>query len=104
MGILGHFSKTLLLFFIPQIFNFLISLPQMLRLFGLTCPRHRLPAYDQRTGKLVGKTINHNLVNLTLLVLGPMKEEHLCVFLLGLQAFCCAVGFVVRYYLARFFY
>ena len=29
-GILGHFSKTLLLFFIPQILNFLISLPQVL--------------------------------------------------------------------------
>lgn len=41
MGILGHFSKTLLLFFIPQILNFLYSTPQ---LFGLVpCPRHRLP-------------------------------------------------------------
>jgi UDP-N-acetylglucosamine--dolichyl-phosphate N-acetylglucosaminephosphotransferase len=29
-GILGHYSKTLLLFFIPQILNFLISLPQVL--------------------------------------------------------------------------
>jgi UDP-N-acetylglucosamine--dolichyl-phosphate N-acetylglucosaminephosphotransferase len=29
-GILGHFSKTLLLFFIPQILNFLISLPQVI--------------------------------------------------------------------------
>ena len=104
VGILGHFSKTLLLFFIPQIVNFLISLPQMLRLFGLTCPRHRLPAYDERTGKLVGKTINHNLVNGVLLLFGPMKEEHLCVFLLALQAACCALGFVVRYYLARFVY
>jgi UDP-N-acetylglucosamine--dolichyl-phosphate N-acetylglucosaminephosphotransferase len=28
-GILGHFSKTLLLFFIPQILNFVISLPQV---------------------------------------------------------------------------
>jgi UDP-N-acetylglucosamine--dolichyl-phosphate N-acetylglucosaminephosphotransferase len=26
-GILGHFSKTLLLFFIPQILNFLVSVP-----------------------------------------------------------------------------
>ncbi|PWN42025.1 hypothetical protein IE81DRAFT_145262 [Ceraceosorus guamensis] len=40
-AILGHFSKTLLLFFIPQVFNFLLSCPQ---LFGLVpCPRHRLP-------------------------------------------------------------
>ncbi|KAF9515474.1 hypothetical protein BS47DRAFT_1376229 [Hydnum rufescens UP504] len=41
VGIIGHFSKTLLLFFIPQIFNFLLSCPQ---LFGLVpCPRHRMP-------------------------------------------------------------
>jgi UDP-N-acetylglucosamine--dolichyl-phosphate N-acetylglucosaminephosphotransferase len=41
VGILGHFSKTLLLFFIPQVVNFLVSLPQ---LFGvIPCPRHRLP-------------------------------------------------------------
>lgn len=41
VGVLAHFSKTLLLFFIPQIFNFLFSTPQ---LFGLVpCPRHRVP-------------------------------------------------------------
>lgn len=41
VGIQAHFSKTLLLFFIPQIFNFLLSCPQ---LFGLVpCPRHRVP-------------------------------------------------------------
>ncbi|KAI9506327.1 tunicamycin resistance protein [Coemansia spiralis] len=40
-GILGHFSKTLMLLFIPQIFNFVYSAPQI---FGLVpCPRHRLP-------------------------------------------------------------
>ncbi|KAJ2007881.1 tunicamycin resistance protein [Coemansia thaxteri] len=40
-GILGHFSKTLLLLFLPQIFNFVYSSPQI---FGLVpCPRHRLP-------------------------------------------------------------
>ncbi|BGO95992.1 hypothetical protein NBRC10512_006458 [Rhodotorula toruloides] len=51
VGILGHFSKTLLLFFLPQIFNFLYSVPQ---LFGLVpCPRHRLPRLDKKTGKLV---------------------------------------------------
>jgi UDP-N-acetylglucosamine--dolichyl-phosphate N-acetylglucosaminephosphotransferase len=51
VGILGHFSKTLLLFFLPQIFNFLYSVPQ---LFGLVpCPRHRLPRPDKYTGKLV---------------------------------------------------
>ncbi|TQB71394.1 tunicamycin resistance protein [Monascus purpureus] len=50
VGILGHFSKTLLLLFIPQIFNFLYSTPQ---LFGLIpCPRHRLPKFNVRSGLL----------------------------------------------------
>ncbi|CAH8480431.1 unnamed protein product [Schistosoma mattheei] len=50
VGILGHFSKTLLLFFLPQIVNFLYSTPQ---LFGLIpCPRHRLPRYDPADGLL----------------------------------------------------
>ncbi|KZW00934.1 UDP-N-acetylglucosamine-dolichyl [Exidia glandulosa HHB12029] len=47
VGILGHFSKTLLLFFIPQAFNFILSAPQ---LFGLVpCPRHRVPRVDRKT-------------------------------------------------------
>ncbi|WFD31248.1 Superkiller protein 3 [Malassezia sp. CBS 17886] len=46
-GILGHYSKTLLLFFMPQIFNFLLSCPQ---LFGLIpCARHRVPNVDKST-------------------------------------------------------
>lgn len=50
VGILGHFSKTLLLLFVPQIFNFVYSAPQ---LFGLVpCPRHRLPRFNARTGLL----------------------------------------------------
>lgn len=41
VGILGHFSKTMLLFFIPQVFNFLYSCPQLFKF--VDCPRHRLP-------------------------------------------------------------
>lgn len=48
VGILGHFSKTLLLLFIPQIFNFIYSAPQLFRL--VPCPRHRLPRFNARTG------------------------------------------------------
>lgn len=48
VGILGHFSKTLVLVFLPQGFNFIYSAPQ---LFGLVpCPRHRLPKFNARTG------------------------------------------------------
>ncbi|CDW96643.1 hypothetical protein [Sporisorium scitamineum] len=50
VGILGHFSKTVLLFFVPQIFNFLLSCPQ---LFGLVPnPRHRVPRFHAPTNSL----------------------------------------------------
>ncbi|KAI6782124.1 uncharacterized protein J7T54_002361 [Emericellopsis cladophorae] len=54
VGILGHFSKTLGLLLVPQIFNFLYSCPQV---FGLLpCPRHRLPRFNARTGLLEPST------------------------------------------------
>jgi UDP-N-acetylmuramyl pentapeptide phosphotransferase/UDP-N-acetylglucosamine-1-phosphate transferase len=43
-GILGHFSKTLLLFFVPQVLNFLYSLPQLFKI--QPCPRHRMPNFN----------------------------------------------------------
>lgn len=49
-GILGHFSKTLLLLFLPQGFNFAYSLPQLFHI--IPCPRHRLPRFNARTGLL----------------------------------------------------
>lgn len=63
-GILGHFSKTLLLFFIPQIINFLYSLPQLLGI--VFCPRHRLPSYNQTTTLLETIPTNLTLINLAL--------------------------------------
>lgn len=50
VGILGHFSKTLLLFFLPQVLNFLYSTPQLFHF--VPCPRHRLPKYDSKTDLL----------------------------------------------------
>ncbi|KLU81396.1 UDP-N-acetylglucosamine-1-P transferase [Magnaporthiopsis poae ATCC 64411] len=48
VSVLGHFSKTLILLLVPQIFNFVYSAPQI---FGLVpCPRHRLPRFHARTG------------------------------------------------------
>ncbi|CAG9785568.1 unnamed protein product [Diatraea saccharalis] len=44
VGILSHFSKTVLLFFLPQVINFLYSVPQLFRI--IPCPRHRLPKYN----------------------------------------------------------
>ncbi|KAL3314485.1 hypothetical protein Ciccas_006898 [Cichlidogyrus casuarinus] len=54
VGILGHFSKTLLLFFIPQTVNFILSIPQLFKL--VPCPRHRLPALNHETGLLEPST------------------------------------------------
>lgn len=48
IGILGHFSKTLLLLFLPQIVNFLYSVPQLFNL--VPCPRHRLPHFEEKSG------------------------------------------------------
>ncbi|CAM9640163.1 unnamed protein product [Ascophyllum nodosum] len=119
VGIHGHFSKTLILMFLPQVVNFLFSVPQLFKV--LPCPRHRLPRINPSTGVLVpstmpckgehpllrplrsgpdGELINFTLINLTLHVLGPMRERTLCMLLLALQAASCAFGFVIRYYLA----
>uniref|UniRef100_A0A060TDU9 UDP-N-acetylglucosamine--dolichyl-phosphate N-acetylglucosaminephosphotransferase n=1 Tax=Blastobotrys adeninivorans TaxID=409370 RepID=A0A060TDU9_BLAAD len=54
-GILGHFSKTLLLFFIPQVFNFCYSVPQLFKF--IDCPRHRMPVYNSDTGLLEPSTV-----------------------------------------------
>ncbi|KAK6941769.1 Glycosyl transferase, family 4 [Dillenia turbinata] len=82
VGILGHFSETLLIFFAPQVLNFLLSLPQ---LSGYVhCPRHRLPRFNPQTGLLTG-TNDGTLVNLSLRVLGRMSEKSLCIFLLAFQ-------------------
>ncbi|BFZ14153.1 hypothetical protein BsWGS_17192 [Bradybaena similaris] len=50
VAILSHFSKTMLLFFIPQVINFIYSIPQLFHF--VPCPRHRLPRLDVQSGKL----------------------------------------------------
>jgi len=62
IGILGHFSKTMLLFFLPQIANFLYSVPQLFHL--VPCPRHRLPKYDPDTDRLHMSTTSFRLSSL----------------------------------------
>ncbi|PXF47877.1 UDP-N-acetylglucosamine--dolichyl-phosphate N-acetylglucosaminephosphotransferase [Gracilariopsis chorda] len=100
-SILGHYSTTLLLFFVPQIINFVYSLPQ---LFGiLPCPRHRLPKYNVKTARLEGVKTHLNLVNLVLLITGPLHERTLCFLLLVLQAVCCSLALVLRALYLRYF-
>ncbi|KDO33306.1 hypothetical protein SPRG_02115 [Saprolegnia parasitica CBS 223.65] len=108
-GILGHFSKTLLLFFAPQILNFIYSMPQLFKL--VPCPRHRLPKFNAATGNLEPSTItpestrsNYTVLNLFLVVFGPMPERKLVVLLLLFQVFCCALAFGIRYGLSSLFY
>ncbi|RMD40284.1 hypothetical protein DV735_g4849, partial [Chaetothyriales sp. CBS 134920] len=48
VAIMAHFSKTLLLLLMPQIFNFVYSAPQIFKI--MPCPRHRLPKFNARTG------------------------------------------------------
>lgn len=112
VGILGHFSKTLLLFFIPQIINFLWSVPQLFKF--VPCPRHRLPKFNPNTGYMEPSTfmyegtkkegVNRTVINLMLQIFGPMTERQLCISLLSFQVFCCSMGLVIRYYVAQYFF
>lgn len=61
IGISGHFAKTLMLFFLPQIFNFIYSAPQ---LFGIIpCPRHRLPKFNETDGLMYNSFTEYDGVN-----------------------------------------
>ncbi|KAG9444991.1 hypothetical protein H6P81_016331 [Aristolochia fimbriata] len=97
VGILGHFSETLLLFFLPQVLNFLYSCPQLFKI--IPCPRHRLPRFDPQTGLLTG-TKDGTLVNLFLRLFSRCSEKSLCIRLLIFQAFSCLLCFLLRYLLA----
>ena len=101
-GILGHYSKTLMLFFIPQFANFFVSLPQLLGI--VKCPRHRLPNYNSKNDTLESVTSHHTLINLVLWVGGPMHEKTLCEILAGIQIICCIFGFWIRYSVSQLFY
>jgi len=100
VGILGHFSETLLLFFLPQVLNFLCSVPQLFHF--VPCPRHRLPRFDPQTGLLTG-TKDGNLVNIFLRLFGKCSEKALCIRLLIFQALCCAFCFWLRYMLTGWY-
>uniref|UniRef100_A0A0K8RD07 UDP-N-acetylglucosamine--dolichyl-phosphate N-acetylglucosaminephosphotransferase n=1 Tax=Ixodes ricinus TaxID=34613 RepID=A0A0K8RD07_IXORI len=63
VGILGHFSKTMILFFIPQVFNFLYSVPQLFHF--VPCPRHRLPRYNAGEDKMEVSTVRFRLSSLS---------------------------------------
>lgn len=65
VGILGHFSEEILIFAIPQVFNFILSVPQIFKI--VPCPRHRLPSYDEATGLREPSTFNFKYSELNIL-------------------------------------
>ena len=99
-GIVGRYPFKLLFFFLPQLFNFVISLPQ---LFGIVfCPRHRLPTMDLASGRLQSTfPQNLNLVNFALWVTGPLTEKQLGDVLIALQ-FVCNAAVIVAFRLVNF--
>lgn len=115
IGIHSHFSKTLLMLFIPQIINFIFSIPQLFKF--IPCPRHRLPFIDIKSQLMTFSTfpckeyqyqwlkVNKNSIecpNCTLIcavlrITGPLKERTLCLVLLSIQCCCCIFAFYIRY-------
>lgn len=71
VGIIGHFSKTTLLFFIPQIMNFVYSVPQLFHL--VPCPRHRLPKINKETDTLDTSKVVFNKSDLNIVAKFIMK-------------------------------
>ncbi|XWS59065.1 hypothetical protein CRYUN_Cryun08bG0090200 [Craigia yunnanensis] len=110
VGILGHYrcvphtvsvsSETLLIFFLPQVLNFLLSLPQLSGY--VKCPQHHLPRFNPETRLLTG-TRDGMLVNFYLKLFGPKPEKSLCIYLLIFQALGCCFCFMLRYFLAGWY-
>lgn len=109
-GVLGHFSKTLMIMFIPQLINFAYSLPQLFhKITGIDCPRHRLPRLNHKTGFLEPSRnaqghMNMTLINLFLKIFGPMNERNLCLSLLVFQVISTAIALSIRYQFEHVYY
>nr|KAF6324400.1 dolichyl-phosphate N-acetylglucosaminephosphotransferase 1 [Myotis myotis] len=119
VGILGHFSKTMLLFFMPQVLNtntgklemsyskfktkslsflgtFILKVAESLQLVTVRQSEDEDGAFTECN--------NMTLINLLLKVFGPMHERNLTLLLLLLQVLGSAVTFSIRYQLVRLFY
>ena len=94
-GTLGHYCEMTLLFMLPELINFVFSLPQLVGI--IPCPRHRLPHITEN-GKLRGEKKNLNIVNYWLILFGEKTEARLCVELIIFQVFCCIFAYVIKYF------
>jgi len=102
VGILGHFTKTLLLLFIPQILNFLISFPQLIGI--IPCPRHRLPKLNPATMKMEAVHNHYTLINAFLRFVGPVNEKQTVNGLLLFQIATSIIGLLLRYQFSDFLF
>lgn len=100
-GITGAYTKTLMLFFIPQLINFVLSLPQLFHI--IPCPRHRVPNWDPKRDVLMNSK-NYTILNAILLFTGDLHEKRLTKVTIMFQIVCCVLGFLVRYGVAGWFY
>ncbi|KAL1459030.1 hypothetical protein WDU94_011044 [Cyamophila willieti] len=126
----GVNGKTMILFFIPQVFNFVYAIPQLFRI--VPCPRHRIPTLGKDClevsyaefdllppnkqlvltimttlglAKATRKKCNNlTLINLYLLFSGPLPENKLVNKLLMLQIYSSILAFIIRYPIACIFY
>ncbi|UKJ87673.1 glycosyl transferase, family 4 protein [Theileria orientalis] len=94
--VIGELWEVLPFLMLPQLINFLISIPQLVGI--VACPRHRIPKFNIKTKKLENSK-NYTLLNLFLLVCGPMSEEALTMALLCLQTLCSLAGLIYKYYM-----
>lgn len=115
IGIHGHFSKTLLLLFLPQVINFIYSIPQLFKF--VPCPRHRLPKVDPST-KLLNYSVfpckdneyklfkvnsndtecpNLTIICIVLRIVGPTSEKNLTLLMLTIQIMSSVLAFYLRY-------
>jgi len=65
--ILSRFTKTMVVLMLPQWINFLYSCPQLFKPLGIPNPRHRMPAYDAKSGLVMNsytevKPAEHNAI------------------------------------------
>jgi UDP-N-acetylglucosamine--dolichyl-phosphate N-acetylglucosaminephosphotransferase len=115
LGIHGHFSKTILLLLLPQVYNFIVSMPQVFKF--VECPRHRLPRFDPVTNTMHCSTFgckkeqyrwiklekdaeecpNFTIICTILRIFGPMSEKKLTIFLLCIQSITSILAFTLRY-------
>ena len=86
-AMLGHFPKSLFLLMLPQLINFIYSLPQLLKIVPI--PRHRLPRVNQQTGFLEPSKVapNDDRNNMTLLCLA-VKWCKLSTLLVSCRVLC----------------